>query len=156
MTEQQLRKEQVRLITRRYCKDLGINNMKFKAGRYYYTYNAITNKEYEFGKSSSSMTRHIDDEYSPELIRRVICEYYNVPDEDLDAKVRIREIRYPRQVCHYLLRKHTDMSLAGIGRFVGGLSHCDVLNSIKVINNALSIKDKQTVKELTALGLLLG
>ena len=48
---------------------------------------------------------------------RIVCKYYNIEPDEMKSKTRKREICFPRQVAMYLLKKHTNLSLASIGEY---------------------------------------
>ena len=69
---------------------------------------------------------------SPELIREFISRHYNISIKDLQSRSRKRAISFPRQVAMYLCRKHTDSSLADIGKKFNR-DHSTVLHAIKTV-----------------------
>jgi chromosomal replication initiator protein len=69
---------------------------------------------------------------SPALISEFVCKQYNVSAKELQSRSRKRSLAFPRQVAMYLCRKHTEDSLADIGREFNR-DHSTVLHSIKVV-----------------------
>ncbi|MFG0320239.1 MAG: chromosomal replication initiator protein DnaA [Planctomycetota bacterium JB042] len=57
----------------------------------------------------------------------VVTKYYQVRLSDLQSKRRTHSIAFPRQVCMYLARKTTGLSLGEIGGYFGGRDHTTVL-----------------------------
>ncbi|MEE4241053.1 MAG: chromosomal replication initiator protein DnaA, partial [Desulfopila sp.] len=53
---------------------------------------------------------------SPSLIREFISKQYNISSAELQSRSRKKVLAFPRQVAMYLCRKHTDNSLADIGK----------------------------------------
>ncbi len=76
----------------------------------------------------------------PMLTASMICELissqFNVSIDDLCSKSRKRVISEPRQIAMYLARKHTEDSLADIGR-VFNRDHSTVLHAIKVVGEKI-------------------
>ena len=52
-----------------------------------------------------------------------VTKYYNVRLADLQSKRRHKSIAFPRQVCMYLARTLTELSLDRIGAYFGGRDH---------------------------------
>jgi chromosomal replication initiator protein len=90
---------------------------------------------------------------APELSARSVCELvsrqFNVSMDAMQSKARKKSISFPRQVAMYLSRKHTDETLAEIGR-VFNRDHSTVMHSIKVITG-LSRRDNSVSAQLELL-----
>lgn len=69
-------------------------------------------------------------------IRDFIAGQFKVSIEEMQSKIRKKEIAFPRQVSMYLARRYTEQPLADIGRAFNR-DHSTVLHSIKVINDAM-------------------
>ena len=70
-------------------------------------------KDYVSGSKQRTVT--------PELIRRVVCDFYSVSPAEMEAGRRERRIAYPRQIAMYLTRILTESSFPEIGAFYGGV-----------------------------------
>ena len=77
---------------------------------------------------------------SPAVIREFISKQYNLTSEELQSRSRRKELTFPRQVGMYLCRKHTETSLAEIGKEFNR-DHSTVLHSIKVVTG---LKNRNT------------
>jgi chromosomal replication initiator protein len=90
---------------------------------------------------------------SRELTSRAICELvvqqFKVPLADLQSKSRKKCIAFPRQVAMYLSRKHTEETLADIGR-IFNRDHSTVMHAIKVVTD-LSRRDNSISAQLELL-----
>jgi chromosomal replication initiator protein len=64
---------------------------------------------------------------SLETIQRAVCEHFGVKPSDLTGKRRQKSVSQPRQVCMYLARRLTDLSLVEIGGQLGGRDHTTVI-----------------------------
>ena len=83
-------------------------------------------------------------------ILEVVTRRFSVRRSDLLSKKRNKSIAHPRQICMYLARELTPLSLAEIGGYFGGRDHATVLHAIKRIA-ALRKKDtgfNDTVEEI--------
>jgi len=96
----------------------------------------------EPGKQKTAI--HIDD------IIKVVTEHCSVKLSDLQSKKRTRSIVYPRQLCMYLARALTMLSLEEIGGYFGGRDHSTVLHAEDKIRNAIS-KDKSVLDTVNKL-----
>ncbi|MBN2104401.1 chromosomal replication initiator protein DnaA [bacterium] len=79
---------------------------------------------------------------SIEEIQRVVCEYYEIPDDLLRGKSRKKEIALARQIAMYLSKEMTHYSLKSIGLHFGGRDHTTVIHAIRTIDDLLSNKEK--------------
>ncbi|MEN8258794.1 MAG: chromosomal replication initiator protein DnaA [Thermodesulfobacteriota bacterium] len=74
---------------------------------------------------------------SVEMIRDFIAGQYKVTINDLQSKSRKRTIAFPRQVCMYLARRHTELPLSDIGRAVNR-DHSTVVHAVRTITNKIA------------------
>ena len=70
-------------------------------------------------------------------IMTVVTERYNVKFSEIQGRRRSKSIAFPRQVCMYLARMHTQHSLQEIGGFFGGRDHTTVLYATEKIQRLL-------------------
>jgi chromosomal replication initiator protein len=68
-----------------------------------------------------------------EMIGKFVGNQFKVSVQDMQSRSRQKALSFPRQVAMYLCRKHTQESLADIGK-VFNRDHSTVLHSIKVVN----------------------
>ena len=85
-----------------------------------------------------------------EDILRVVTARYNVRVSDLQSRKRSRSIVLPRQICMYLARSVTMLSLAEIGGYFGGRDHSTVLHAEEKISTSLKVDSvlARTIEEL--------
>lgn len=79
---------------------------------------------------------------SIEEIQRVVCQYYDIPDDLLRGKSRKKEIAFARQLAMYLSKQMTNYSLKSIGLHFGGRDHTTVIHAVRTIQSALKNKRK--------------
>lgn len=72
-----------------------------------------------------------------ERIMRRVGSHFRVEPRRLQSKRRHQNIVLPRQVCMYLARQLTGMSLEEIGDFFGGRDHSTVLHACRKVETAL-------------------
>jgi len=72
-----------------------------------------------------------------EIIILIICEWFDVPREQLNKRSRLRKYVIPRQICMYFLKQYTTMSLKEIGVVFGGRDHATAIHSIKTIKELM-------------------
>jgi len=63
----------------------------------------------------------------------VVTAHFNVRLADLQGKRRHRSIAFPRQICMFLARDLTALSLEEIGGYFGGRDHTTVLHAARTI-----------------------
>ena len=85
-----------------------------------------------------------------QTIMSLVTEFFRVRLTDLQSKRRQRSVALPRQVCMYLARRNTRMSLEEIGGFFGGRDHTTVMHAVKIVEaRRLALPDFDgQVKEL--------
>lgn len=80
---------------------------------------------------------------TPSDIMDVVCEHYSVPLSNMYKKTRTRKgYLFPRQVCIYLIRRHTHMTLKSIGEYFQGdrptpLDHTTIVHTVKLVKNLM-------------------
>ena len=86
-----------------------------------------------------------------EFIIEIIGEHFNLTVQELSSTKKSRNIAYPRQMCMYLCRQLTELSLSDIGKKLGNRDHTTILHGIDKITNDLE-KDsllQNTIEVLT-------
>ncbi len=66
-----------------------------------------------------------------------VATHFGLRPAELVGRRRSRSVSYPRQLCVYLARKLTSMSLEDIGVHLGGRDHSTVLHAERSIENSL-------------------
>lgn len=89
-------------------------------------------------------------EVTPDAIFELITSEFNISIEELRSDSRKREISQARQICMYLLRTHTQLSLPKIGAALGGKDHTTVMYAIEKMEQA-KVKDVQMCRLLQRL-----
>lgn len=80
-------------------------------------------------------------------IVNMVCEHFSVPTENIYKNTRKRiKFVFPRQVCMYLTRRYTRMSLKSVGKYYQGerldpLDHTTVIHSCRVVRNLMDVDD---------------
>lgn len=70
-------------------------------------------------------------------IKETVSEYYKIPIDIIESKSRKHEIALARQMCMYLAKQLTNLSLKSIGANFGNRDHSTVLHSCQTIENYL-------------------
>ena len=77
-----------------------------------------------------------------EMIQKTIADYFGMRVQDLKSKNNSKSVALPRQICMYLCKRVTGMSLPQIGREFGNKHHTTVLHSVSKIE-ALRQTDRE-------------
>jgi chromosomal replication initiator protein len=89
-------------------------------------------------------------EVTIDAIQKMVCEYYTITYDKLQAKTRKREIVQARQISMFLAKKFTKNSLKTIGEHFGGRDHTTVIHSCQTVNDLMDTDGvfRDQVKEL--------
>lgn len=74
---------------------------------------------------------------SAEMIRDFIAGQFQLTINELQSKSRKRIVAFPRQVCMYLARKHTELPLSEIGKAVNR-DHSTVVHAVRKITEQIA------------------
>ncbi len=86
-------------------------------------------------KLITKLVKNSKRELSIEYISKVVCDYFDMTVDALQAKTRKREIVQARQIAMYFSKSLTKYSLASIGAQIGSKDHATVLHACKTVNN---------------------
>jgi chromosomal replication initiator protein len=79
----------------------------------------------------------VSNQVTIDLIHKVVCQYFKIPDESLKGQSRKREIAQARQIAMYLSKKFTENSLKAIGGYFGGRDHSTVIHACQAVLNLM-------------------
>lgn len=85
-------------------------------------------------------------------IIEIVANYYGLWQGKIFMKSRIREIMIPRQVAHYVLRRHSKFNLKEISGYFG-INHATVIHSVKTVENDIDTNPrfKKDVEAIVAI-----
>lgn len=95
-------------------------------------------------------------EITVDLIIDIVADHYNISSSDILSSKRSRNISYPRQICMYLCREYTSVSLDEIGSKMGKRDHTTILHGIKKITEDLEHGDTVLKESIDLLGKKIG
>ena len=72
---------------------------------------------------------------------QIICEHYNLTQDELMSKKRSNDIAIPRMVAMYICRVYLDENLTKIGIEFGGKNHTTVMHAVDKIKNEILKND---------------
>jgi chromosomal replication initiator protein len=84
------------------------------------------------------------------MISEFVGSQFRIGVEDMQSRSRKKALTFPRQVAMYLCRKHTQETLADIGK-VFNRDHSTVLHSIKVVTG-LTLRNRSINEQVKLLG----
>lgn len=115
-------------------------------------FSQLTNKEINLKLTEEALKDFISKKDARKidvnLIKDEVAKYYNINLEDFESKRRNRSISYPRQICMYICRELTDLSLPKIGEEFGGRDHSTVIHAYDKIAN--DIENDPNIKKIVA------
>ena len=100
----------------------------------------LTKKEININLAKNivdKLVKNTKKDFSIDFIQEIVCDYFNVPIDQLRSKTRKREIVQSRQIAMYFAKNLTKSSLATIGAKIGGKDHATVLHACKTVNNLI-------------------
>lgn len=71
-------------------------------------------------------------------IKKRVAEYFHIDREDLNAKIRTKEIALARQIAMHLSRELTNSSLPKIGEDFGGRDHTTVMHACDKVKELMA------------------
>lgn len=86
-------------------------------------------------------------------IIELVCEKTGLTRRELMAKDRSRRVVEARQICMYMIRKYTNMTLTAIGRAFNR-DHTTIIHACEQINYLLEV-DKNTVEKVHYLDIII-
>jgi chromosomal replication initiator protein len=89
-------------------------------------------------------------EITIDTIQKMVCDYYEIGYDKLQAKTRKREIVQARQISMFLAKQFTKNSLKTIGDHFGGRDHTTVIHSCQTVKDLMDTDTmiREQVKEL--------
>ena len=101
---------------------------------------SLANEEITFDfvkRTLSDIIHPAKDPITIKKIKKVVANYFNIPEKSLIEKRRSQNIAMPRQIAMFLSRELTDSSLPQIGKEFGGRDHTTVMHACAKIKNEL-------------------
>lgn len=87
---------------------------------------------------------------TPKIIKREVCNYYNITINQIESKSRTLNISNPRKIAIYLCRELLNMPYEKIGKEFGNRDHSTIMsnynNFVKLMNE--NSEYKQTIENL--------
>ena len=77
-----------------------------------------------------------------EEIQRIVCAYFDTPEDLVRAKTRKREIVRTRQIAMFFCKEFTQHSLKTIGLHFGGRDHSTVIHANQTVENQIDVDSK--------------
>ncbi len=106
---------------------------------------SLENKDINTDLARDVLRVVVSDVKSPisiEEIQRIVCEYFNIPDDLIRAKTRKQEIVNARQIGMYLVKELTNSSLKTIGLHFGGRDHSTVIHSCQTVEEQMKLNQR--------------
>lgn len=108
----------------------------------------LSQSEIDLGLAKNTVQQIVQNfenqEISIDAIQKEVGEYLGISVEDMQSKVRKKEIVLARQIAMYFAKEYTEFSLKSIGYHFGGRDHSTVIHAITCINDYL--EERKEVK----------
>jgi hypothetical protein len=95
-----------------------------------------------------------DSGITPDQIKKIVCNYYQIPLSLIESKTRKGEVVQARHVIMFFVKSLTRKSLETIGSDIGGRDHATVLHSCKTVTNLYDY-DKMYRREINEIAAIL-
>ncbi len=80
-------------------------------------------------------------EIDSDLIKEIVCRYYNISINEIESKKRSQNITFPRQIAMYIIRTLTELPFSDIGKHFGGRDHSTVISACNKIEKEIEKKE---------------
>lgn len=103
-------------------------------------YSIFYSSEIDLKLAEKLIRRSVKVDHEPISINRVteaVCAYYDVDINEVNGRLRKKNVALARHVAMYLAQKHTEMSASSIGRLIGGRDHSTVLHSCSLVEKRI-------------------
>jgi chromosomal replication initiator protein len=80
----------------------------------------------------------IEENLSPNKIVEIVCNHFKLKKEELKKQDRSRRVAYPRQICMFMLRKHTDLNFIEIAHLLGRKDHTTIMHGVEKIESDIN------------------
>jgi len=114
---------------------------------------SLNRKEIDLDLAKQMMKNFVKNsskEISIEYIQKLVCEYFQIPVDQVKSKLRKREIVQARQVAMFFAKDMTKASLKNIGSHFGNRDHSTVIHACQTVNDLMETdkKYKRDVDEI--------
>lgn len=138
-----INKEALYFIARKFNEDVrklegALNELLFKA----ILYNPpIIDEQFAIEAFKNNPQIHLNDEITPNKIKKVVCNYYNITKKQIESKSRTADIANARHIAIYLCRSILDMPFKKIGNEFGNRDHSTIMSSYDKMEKMIDKKE---------------
>lgn len=80
----------------------------------------------------------VEENLNPNKIVEIVCSHFKIKKEEIKKQDRSKKIAYPRQVCMYILRKHTNLNYTEIAHLLGRKDHTTIMHGVEKIETDIT------------------
>lgn len=80
----------------------------------------------------------VEENLNPSKIVDIVCSHFKIKKEEIKKQDRSKKIAYPRQVCMYMLRKHTNLNYIDIAHLLGRKDHTTIMHGVEKIESDIT------------------
>jgi len=77
----------------------------------------------------------VEENLNPNKIIDIVCDHFKLKKEELKKQDRSKKVAYPRQICMYMLRKHTDLNYVDIAHLLNRKDHTTIMHGVEKIES---------------------
>jgi chromosomal replication initiator protein len=80
----------------------------------------------------------VEENLNPNKIIEIVCSHFKIKKEEIKKQDRSKKVAYPRQICMYMLRKHTNLNYTEIAHLLSRKDHTTIMHGVEKIEKDIT------------------
>jgi chromosomal replication initiator protein len=80
----------------------------------------------------------VEENLNPNKIVDIVCNHFKIKKDEIKKQDRSKKVAYPRQICMYMLRKHTNLNFVEIAHLLNRKDHTTIMHGVEKIDSDIS------------------